>query len=88
MQIIFIQKSKLDSSVPDEHVAFFDYKVLRRDRTSNGGGILISVKNYLKIIKVHMEPTIEFIFLKVQFNNGHLINFITAYRMPISQKNK
>jgi exonuclease III len=44
-QIIFIQESKLDSSVPDEHVTFFDYKVLRRDRTSNGGGILILVKN-------------------------------------------
>ena len=27
IQIIFIQESKLDFSVPDEHVVFFDYKV-------------------------------------------------------------
>ena len=27
IQVIFIQESKLDFSVPDEHVVFFDYKV-------------------------------------------------------------
>ena len=37
---------------------------------------------------MHIEPSIEFIFIKVQFHNGHLINFITAYRPPIRQKNK
>ena len=87
-QIIFIQESQLDPSVPDDHLAFFDYKVVRRDRVSNGGGILILIKNYLKVINVNIDPNIESIYLKIQFANGQIINFISTYRPPVSLKNK
>ncbi len=54
-QIIFIQESKLDPSVPDEHLAFCDYKVLRRDHVSNGGKLIL-VKNYFNIINAIIDP--------------------------------
>ena len=87
-QIIFIQESKLDPSVSDEHVSFFDYKVFRRDRFSNGGGLLILIKRHLNVINAIIDPVIESIFLKIRFQNGQIINFISTYHPPVNQKIK
>ena len=85
--MILLQESKLDDSYPDELFNFFDYSVHRRDRVSNGGGILTLIKKRFNVISMKADSKIESIHYKIEFKS-QIFNLVTVYRPPPSKKNK
>ena len=78
---IFLQESKIDQSTPDSAIAFANYNVHRRDRTSRGGGILCYFKKTYKITNINSSASFESVHYRLQIN-GKMLNLITAYRPP------
>jgi hypothetical protein len=48
--LVMINESKLGEMVPNSSINHRYFKVLRRDRNRNGGGIIIFVKNSYKVM--------------------------------------
>jgi exonuclease III len=41
IDLVVLQESKIDSALPDEFFNYAGYTTIRRDRTGNGGGIIV-----------------------------------------------
>ena len=85
--IIFLNESKLDSTVPNSHLFHLKYSLHRRDRDHNGvgigrhgGGLLIFIrKQYIHTVESSDE--FEAMHLKVTYNNT-TANFLSCYKSP------
>ena len=86
--IIFINESKLDNTVPDSYLSHNRYALHRRDREfssgegngRHGGGLLIYIrKNYIH--SVELCNSVEAMHLSVTYNNT-TVNFIACYKSP------
>ena len=82
--IMFISKTKIDSSYPNTHFSIPDYSLYRNDRKKGGGGILALIslafsKSRLKLDKDY--KTLEVIALDVKTETGNMV-IIDVYRPP------
>lgn len=59
--------------------------ILRRDRTRNGGGIAIYVKNGYKIISKNINSDIEMMHISIKVKKREF-NFISCYNPPSENK--
>ena len=85
--IIFLNETKLDSTVPDSHVSHKKYSLHRRDRDykgeglgRHGGGLLIFIRKiYTHSVEIccHMEAML----LRLTYNKISS-NFICCYKSP------
>lgn len=49
VDILAINETRLDSSVPNESVKISNYEIIRNDRNRQGGGVCIYVRNTLTL---------------------------------------
>ena len=59
VDILFISETKIDSSFPAAQFKIEGYTTYRLDRNSNGGGILLSVREDIPSILLNTELFIE-----------------------------
>jgi hypothetical protein len=81
--IIMINESKLDDSVPIDFYSNQYYRILRRDRggTTKGGGILVFVKKSIELLFSFNSTEFEFIYFELKVN-GSLYAFMSVYKSP------
>ena len=79
-------ESRIDSLVNDSEISIPGYKVVRRDRNINGGGVVIYVQENLSIlVRNDLVPNkLEMICIEINqpFNRSFLVS--TWYRPPNS----
>ena len=84
--IFAINESKIDSLVNDSEISIPGYKLVRRDRNRNGGGVVIYVQEHLSIlVRNDLVPNnLEMICIEINqpFNRSFLVS--TWYRPPNS----
>lgn len=81
--IITLQETKIDGTVLNSELPFENYSIFRKDRTYGGGGVLIAVKNHLRVKALpHLAPRqAELIWLEVsELAQGHTVLIGTFYR--------
>ena len=76
--IICLNETKIDSNTPNGFLSSKYYKCIRRDRTSNGGGILVYIKKEYTILKQETSLDFEIIYFQLLIKNN-LCNFICGY---------
>jgi hypothetical protein len=84
--LFFLNETKLNEFVPPSSINHPCYTILRRDRDSRGGGVLVYIKKNIQIIKSKIIDKIEAIFFQIKLNN-QLVHFIACYRPPDYDKN-
>ena len=88
LDVFFVAETKLDNKVPYLEVGIKDYKIVKRnDKTRNGGGILVYVKENLsnEDLTDHLIQNTEYIRLRVTFD-GESINITGVYIPPDSKE--
>jgi exonuclease III len=77
--LIFLNETKLDENIPNSFFAPTNYNLLRLDRKKNrGGGVMVLVKNSLKLVSSDYLPDFEAIHLKINLNLVDM-DFICCY---------
>ena len=82
--IVFFQESKLSSHFNSELFHNSNYKIIRRDRESNGGGIIIFIKKCYKISKIFTDIKYETISFSLTNKKNCSTTFISSYNPNIS----
>ena len=68
--VIGICEFKLDTSVLEQEISIDNYKILRRDRNRQGGGVACYIKNYLSYNILSVFPCeIENMFFEILLPN-------------------
>lgn len=57
IHIIFISKTKIDSTYPDSQFAIPGYTLYRNDRKKGGGGILVDITTLLPCKRLRITST-------------------------------
>ena len=79
--IIMLNESKLDETIPTKFTDHINYISLRRDRTRNGGGILIFIRREYKVYNINIHSKIECIYFSIKYCKT-ILNFISCYKPP------
>ena len=88
IHIFALNESRLDSTVHDFEITVDNYKLIRKDRNRQGGGVAIYIHESLKFKQV-THPTIdnlEAILLLVDMNKSRPLLFVNWYRPPNSTR--
>jgi len=83
IHLISINETKLSEA---DNININNYTIIRKDRTSNGGGVAIIIKKQINYEQLDLleEFDLELIAIKVTLN-AHTFNFITLYLPPQAQ---
>ena len=80
--IITLNKIKLDDSMSDRLFKhYWLFELLRRDRSSRGGGLMIYVKKSCILSNIQTSLDYEVLSFNLKINKK-MINFICAYKPP------
>ena len=76
----------MDESVPDVEIYIEGFRVVRKDRNRNGGGVVIYIRYYLnfKVLENRSLNDIEALLLLVVTNHAKLFICMSWYRPPNS----
>lgn len=79
--IACFSETKLDDSIPNSFLINNFYTRIRLDRNRHGGGLIIFIKNGIKIKRTFFHKEIELIYFQLEIKNQKF-NFIYCYRSP------
>ncbi len=82
--IISFNETRLDSLVPSNFYTHPDYISIRCDRNRSGGGTMVFIKRFFKIVKTTIRQgssNSEFVHLTIRIGNSSL-NVICSYKPP------
>jgi hypothetical protein len=77
----------LDCSTTKKFGKGYAYQILRRDRNSHGGGLLVFINSKIKINFSHNSPNFELIHFQI-LTAETPINIICAYKPPSKAENE
>lgn len=68
----------------DKKISIKNYKIVRKDRDKNGGGVLIAVHKNFKIKKINLTQSnkIESVGVRIFHKNKKVIDIISVYSSP------
>ena len=83
IHIVSINETKLTES---DSISINNYKIIRKDRTYNGGGVAIIISDHIEYeqLNIFEEFDLELIIIKVTINK-HKFHFVTLYLPPQAQ---
>ncbi|RNA26201.1 reverse transcriptase [Brachionus plicatilis] len=84
--LISINETKLDDSIPSSFFSHPNYRNLRRDRLKDGGGVMVLVKKNIRVIKTEISLNFEGIIVALMAKRQQ-INVLCCYKPP-SLRNK
>ena len=84
--ILALNETRLDHSIPDDLVNIPNYDIIRNDRNRNGGGVCIYVRNKISYCNLsHTIPdTLEAVVIEIHKPNSRPFIVYTIYRPPNS----
>ena len=77
--IILLTETWLSNSIPDGCLNMQNYQIIRRDRLSRGGGILIAVKKEYDYVTINIAEPVELQAIDVLLTNNYKLRFIVGY---------
>ena len=81
--IILMSETKLDKHILSSEFTPHGYKGFRKDRNTNGGGVMIMTRDSYIAEEVEIsECTGEFIWIKIQLKGEHPLYVSSFYRQP------
>lgn len=83
--ILALSETKLEKSVPEKLLTYKGYEIIRRDRNSHGGGLLVYCRNDINVLAhdlIKSPQDIEIINLRIKLNWSLNLSIIVAYRPP------
>ena len=80
LDFFLINESKLDDNDDDSLFNHSNYLMLRRDRTSSGGGIVLYIKKNITIESVEIHDSFEIISIIVTLDDNQKQGIIAGYR--------
>ena len=82
-------ESKIDSTIPTYSIFPDTYEIFRKDRTLNGGGVFIAIRNDLAAVHEHRldSDQCEIITVSLQFPRTKKLLISSYYRPPSSDAN-
>ena len=80
--LITLNETKLDHTVPEAFYINSSYKMLRLDRNRNGGGVAILIKKEYKYKSFILTNKLECLHLQLNINNTDC-NFLAIYKPPV-----
>ena len=82
LDVLLLNETKLDESIPSTAFMVPDYYLLRRDRNSRGGGIAIYVNKSYRIVSTHIDRDFELVHLKLGFGKERCYHILATYKPP------
>ena len=79
--IVCFSETKLDDSIPNSFYKNDYYFKLRLDRSRHGGGLIVFIKNSIKVTKSIFLDKMELIYFQIHSKRNKL-NFVYSYRAP------
>lgn len=79
--IICLNETKLDNNIPDSFLKNPSYRIIRRDRVRNGGGIMVIIKKHLSVSNCFISDVYEMISFKIN-SKSSCLNVISCYKPP------
>jgi exonuclease III len=80
IDICLLQETKMDAAIPSPSIP--GYVLLRRDRTANGGGVGIVVRDTIKHMALSMSTHLETVAIRVPLAGGRALIAVSVYRSP------
>ena len=81
--VISLNETRLDPSVSDDEVSIPEYNILRYDRSRNGGGVALFIRNTLTFESYNARKDIDIMAVSAKICLGHKHFIITSiYRPP------
>ena len=83
--LILLNETKLDSTYPHSFIRSNHYTIIRRDKTTKEGGLIVFIRKEYKIISFDVGSNSEFNLEYIHFQllvNKIDINFICFYKPP------
>ena len=84
--ILAVNETWLDESILDSDISLNNYKILRNDRETKGGGVCLYIKSEIKYNKINVNTGIESVWISVR-EGKDLLAIGTIYRPPNSERN-
>jgi len=81
---ILLTESKLDPSIANSEFMPQGYSVVRKDRTSGGGGVTVAVRSCYSAVEVDIETECELVWVSVSLRNDRKVHLASFYRPPPS----
>ena len=79
--IISLNETKLDETIPNNFFWSEQYRIIRRDKVKNGGGVLVLIKKNIVIVSSQNSTDFEAIALKIKCNESEC-NVLCCYKSP------
>ncbi|CAF1025398.1 unnamed protein product [Brachionus calyciflorus] len=80
-EVACFSETKLDETIPNSFYSNNYYNKIRLDRNRHGVGLIIFIKNGIKMIRTILHSNIELIYNQLKIKNQN-INLIYGYRSP------
>ena len=74
-------ETKLDDSIPNSFFNNNFYTKIRFDRNRHGGGLIVFIKNGIKIKRIFLHNQIELVYFQIEIKSQKF-NFVYCYRSP------
>ena len=87
--ILAINESKIDPSIPDSEINIPSYKSIRKDRNRNGGGVVIYVREQISFRDRNdlVSDSLEMICIEIERPHSKPFLLSAWYRPPNSELN-
>lgn len=84
IDVLAINESRLDASIPNSCVSITNYNIVRKDRNRNGGGVAVYIYNSVNYTNSsHLIPeTMEAVCIDILKPNSRPFSIVSCYRPP------
>lgn len=84
IDILAINESRLDSTIPNECVALKNYNIVRKDRNRNGGGVAIYIRKTINFVNnsESISKGLEAVCVDIIKPNSKPLTVLSCYRPP------
>ena len=86
LDILAINKRRLDSTIADKEISVIGYIVIRKDRNRHGGGVLLYVKETWNFLTKPIIPDVELEILTIEIIGKYVKPFLIRLIVKTSSK--
>lgn len=74
LELLAINETRLDNSIPNESVKIIDYQIIRKDRNHNGGDVSIYIRDSVNIVNKSNLVCEEIEAVCLEIKNKQIVN--------------
>jgi exonuclease III len=89
IDIVCVNETWLNGNIDDSEILNSDYTILRKDRETRGGGVLLAIKtdSFKSVREVHQNQYIEIISAEITTSSNSRLLICSCYRPPNADQN-